>query len=43
MTRLAIIDKHKCKPDKCGWLCMNSADKQDWEGVLTQGEDGKAR
>ncbi len=44
MTRLAIIDKHKCKPDKCGWLCMKFCPiNRTGKECITQGEDGKAR
>ena len=24
MTRIAVVDKTKCKPNLCGWACMKA-------------------
>jgi ATP-binding cassette subfamily E protein 1 len=44
MTRIAIVEKQKCKPDKCGWLCMKMCPiNRTGKECITQGEDHKAR
>ena len=44
MTRIAIVEKQKCKPGKCGWLCMKMCPmNRTGKECITQGEDHKAR
>jgi ATP-binding cassette subfamily E protein 1 len=44
MTRIAIIEKQKCKPEKCDWLCMKMCPiNRTGKECISQGEDKKAR
>ena len=44
MPRLAIIEKEKCHPDKCGnWLCIRLCPiNRMGDECITKGKDGKA-
>ena len=43
MTRIAIIEKDKCNPNSCGWLCVKVCPvNRTGEDCIVQGDDSKA-
>ncbi len=44
MTRIAIVEKQKCKPDKCGLICMKMCPiNRTGKECIILGEDHKAK
>ncbi|MBW2971354.1 ribosome biogenesis/translation initiation ATPase RLI [Candidatus Woesearchaeota archaeon] len=43
MTRIAVIEKEKCNPIKCGWLCVKLCPvNRTGKECILKGDDGKA-
>lgn len=43
MTRIAIIEKDRCNPHSCGWLCVKLCPvNRTGEECIIKGDDGKA-